>query len=366
MGERWVVATLTAAGTIMLVGLLWDVSWDASFGKDSFWSPPHLALNLGAAATAAIALLAIVLRIGPAPALAVGPMRAPIGLAVVVWGGLAMLAWAVVDDWWSRAYGLYADTWSPPQVLFLLALSALLGGVVLSAASLANRAPEPDAWRGPDAAAAWGIGLLLALAALATAQYNLPNVQRTATFLLASSIVFPALLGWAAAHRPGAWLATRAALSYTLLVCLLVWIFPLFPAEPLIGPIYEPVDHLLPPRFPLLLVVPALIADFLIARLGRRRLLAAVAVGASFAVSFAAVQWYFSAFLLAPASDNWFFAGGARHWPFYVQIGAERAYHWGVSGDPLTAGGVVVAAAAAAATAAAGIALGRWSSGVVR
>ena len=35
-------------------------------------------------------------------------------------------------------------------------------------------------------------------------------------------------------------------------------VLPLFPAQPMLGPIYVQIDHLMPTDFPLLLVVPAL------------------------------------------------------------------------------------------------------------
>ena len=35
-------------------------------------------------------------------------------------------------------------------------------------------------------------------------------------------------------------------------------LMPLFPAQPLLGPIYVQVDHFMPTDFPLLLIVPGL------------------------------------------------------------------------------------------------------------
>ena len=37
-----------------------------------------------------------------------------------------------------------------------------------------------------------------------------------------------------------------------------LWILPLFPAEPKLGPVYHPVTHFIPWEFPLLLIIPAL------------------------------------------------------------------------------------------------------------
>ena len=57
------------------------------------------------------------------------------------------------------------------------------------------------------------------------------------------------------------WPATRMAGLYLLIVCLMIWILPLFPAEPRLAPIFNHITHMVPPPFPLLLVVPALAID---------------------------------------------------------------------------------------------------------
>ena len=53
---------------------------------------------------------------------------------------------------------------------------------------------------------------------------------------------------------------------------LMLLVLPLFPAQPLLGPIYVQVDRFMPPDFPLLLVVPALAIDLLMRRVTTRRL----------------------------------------------------------------------------------------------
>jgi hypothetical protein len=41
----------------------------------------------------------------------------------------------------------------------------------------------------------------------------------------------------------------------------LILVLLLFPAQPKLAPIYHPVDHMVPPSFPLLLIVPAAAID---------------------------------------------------------------------------------------------------------
>ena len=41
------IAVLVSSACIV-VGLLWDISWHSTIGRDTFWSPPHLLEQLGA------------------------------------------------------------------------------------------------------------------------------------------------------------------------------------------------------------------------------------------------------------------------------------------------------------------------------
>jgi len=38
----WVVYTLLFSSACIIVGLLWDISWHMSIGRDKLWSPPHV------------------------------------------------------------------------------------------------------------------------------------------------------------------------------------------------------------------------------------------------------------------------------------------------------------------------------------
>ena len=98
------------------------------------------------------------------------------------------------------------------------------------------------------------------------------------------------------------------------------------------APIYNAVTHMVPPEFPLLLVVPALAIDLLLQRLGRRHdWLAAIAIGVIFVILLAALQWFFGEFLLSPAARNFFFA--SDQWPYMVEPGAWQHRFWGVPVD---------------------------------
>jgi hypothetical protein len=96
------------------------------------------------------------------------------------------------------------------------------------------------------------------------------------------------------------------------------WILPFVPAEPKLGPVYQKITHLVPPDFPMLLIVPAIAFDLVRRRIGGwNRWAQAGALGASFLASFIAVQWPFADFLMSPASRNWIFA--TNNFPYFVR-----------------------------------------------
>ena len=44
----WYVTGVTAAATAVYIGVIWDISWHMTIGRDTFWSPPHLMTYLSA------------------------------------------------------------------------------------------------------------------------------------------------------------------------------------------------------------------------------------------------------------------------------------------------------------------------------
>jgi hypothetical protein len=104
---------------------------------------------------------------------------------------------------------------------------------------------------------------------------------------------------------------------YTTWHLLVWWLLPLVPAEPKLGPVYFQVTHLIPPDFPVLVVVPAIMCDLLRQRVtGWKPRAQALALGSMFFATFLAVQWPFADFLMSPASRNWFF--GTHYFPFFL------------------------------------------------
>src|SRR5260370_2284841 len=93
--------------------------------------------------------------------------------------------------------------------------------------------------------------------------------------------------GWGSART---WGCTIVGAIYMSVGIALEWLLPLFPAQPKLGPVYHNVTHLIPLRFPLLLIVPGFVADLLLRRLEQRSsLIKAGLVCAAFVLSFLAL-----------------------------------------------------------------------------
>jgi hypothetical protein len=151
-----------------------------------------------------------------------------------------------------------------------------------------------------------------------------------------------------------------------LFLMMMIWILQLFPAEPLLGPILRPVDNMVPPSFPILLVVPALAIDVIARALPRptprlRAWVTSVLLGAAFVLVLLAVQWFFSAFLLSEGARNYFF--GADQWDYNSGPGPWQHEYWD---GPLTARGLGWAVLIGAVSARIGLWWGDWMNRVRR
>ena len=43
----WYLWAVAFASTSVIVGVIWDISWHRTIGRDTFWTPAHLAIYVG-------------------------------------------------------------------------------------------------------------------------------------------------------------------------------------------------------------------------------------------------------------------------------------------------------------------------------
>ncbi len=350
------------------VSLLWDFSWESTVGIDQFWSPPH-SLTYLAMATIGVGAGWLMFKgtraTGPTPGLIqLGRVIAPAGGWLAAWGTLAFITAVLFDRWWQSAYGMGAGIWHPPQILKATAYFVTLAGVWMI--GLAAR-DEPGR-NSAVTAAVFPVagGLLLTLISIVTVTQSYPNYQHSASFYQIACATYPILLVAMAKAGRLRWSATLGAATYLVVAGAMVWLLPLMAARPMTGPIYNPLDHLMPPPFPLLLMVPAIAVDLLLRRVrwsdrpGLGWLQAGV-LGLVFFFLFLCAQWTFAGFLLSPAADNWFFAGGGKHWPFFLKISPPaRVAFWESGPDVMTGVNALRALGLSMIAARLGLWLGAW------
>lgn len=372
------VAASVLGATFIVVGILWDISWHRSIGRDTFWTPAHMAIYFGgllAGAAAGALVLRATFGAGSErdSSVTIGPFRGPLGAFVMIWGAVAMLASAPFDDWWHNAYGLDVRVLSPPHAVLAVGMVAVVTGALVLAVSVRNRSEGSRGW---EALAAYASGVLLTLASVFVIEYTFPLHQHGAPFYEVTAFVFPFFLV-RAAYTSGAagqrYAATATALVYMAIFCAMNWILPLFPAQPRLAPIYNPITRMVPFCFPLLLVAPALVIDAVLegrkakgeVRTAVRDAVLAVGLGAAFFAAFIAVQWPFASFQMTPAARNWFF-GGDRYWSYYFHPDAPWRYGFDPAALRLTPLAALVSIALAALSSGLGLLAGARLARVVR
>jgi hypothetical protein len=318
----WYLWCAALAVTSVTIGAHWDVSWHRSIGRDTFWTPAHMAIYLcGVLAgiwSGYLILFTTFLRPPQmvASSVRVFGLRGPFGAFLAAWGGVAMLTSAPFDNWWHSAYGLDVKIVSPPHAVLMLGIWAVCLGALFLLVAAMNRA---EAAAGPQSAQfrhlQWLMiylsGLLLVLSMFFRMEYTWDVYLHSASAYIVCTLGTP--LYFAAIHvaSRNRWAATSIAAFYTLFVCGLILSLPLFPAEPKLGPVYRHLTQFIPPKFPLLLIIPAIAIDLLLTYAKEwKPWIIAIAAGPIFVLTLVAAEWPFADFLMTKTAANRFFGTG--------------------------------------------------------
>ena len=368
----WYVVAAMVASTSAVVGVIWDISWHRSIGRDTFWTPAHLAIYLGGV-LAGISCGWIVLKTTfagtpeeRALSVSVWGFRGPLGAWVCIWGAIAMIASAPFDNWWHNAYGLDVKVLSPPHTILALGFTGIQLGAMLLVLPLQNRAGTDATRRTYGLLLAFGGAILLQnITIMGIEQIGFANFAHTALYYKVAAGALPLLLVAAGRAIRFKWPATTVAAYYMAISLVMIWILELAPATPKLAPVFNPLTRMVPPPFPLLLVAPAAALDLLMRRVGRNRdwRLSAL-LGLAFVAVFTVVQWFFSEFLLSPYARNFLF--GADHWDYTTRLGSWRYQFWNIQLDPVTARSLVVAGLLGVSSARIGLWCGNWMQRVQR
>ncbi|HEU0301973.1 MAG TPA: hypothetical protein VFR37_21135 [Longimicrobium sp.] len=368
----WHVWAVLFASTSVIVGVLWDISWHQTIGRDTFWSPPHMAMYLGGVVSGvACGWHVLHTSFAGAPEDRVATVtfwkyfHGALGAWVCIWGAIAMLTSAPFDDWWHNAYGLDVKILSPPHALLGLGILAIQLGAMLMVLALQNRHGDTRAFRWMFAYAA---GLVLLNLTTLSSEYTWRIYQHGTLFWQVVAGLVPLVLVAPAVAGRLRWPATAAAAAYTGTLLALTFILPLFPAEPRLAPIRYNIEAMMPPQFPMLLVVPAIALDLILQRWGERKkgwMLAAV-LGTAFLAVFVAVQWPFADVLQALSQRETILHQELRPYMVGPQALFARGEYLAPASGMALAKGLGIALALAIVSARAGLGWGAFMARVKR
>jgi hypothetical protein len=346
------VYAVSLASLLTAIGILWDISWHRSIGRDKFLSPPHILIYLGAIFGGLFSGIQVLWNTFKGPAelrsslvRVWGVFYSSLGALFCIWGAIAMLTSAPFDDWWHSAYGLDVRILSPPHTLLGLGMMFLQFGACVSICKYVNIAKANEtATNGTMGMAAMSetrsvrlpLALLqflfvlcassllcmmdtLATSFLETRNMRLPIFYEVATLI---SLLFLPAFGRALRMK---WGMTMVALGYFLICGASNWILQLFPAEPRLGPILTHTTYFQPSNFPVLLFIPAAMMDLLSQRLKGNEWSRALLLSLGFVLVLLVVQYPLSGFLLeSPGARNWFF--GSNSW--YYALNPDWPYRY--------------------------------------
>jgi hypothetical protein len=371
----WYIWAGVAAVTSADIGGAWDVSWHRSIGRDTFWTPAHMAIYAcGLLSAIVCSWLIVQCTFGRNVALRTGSvqilgLRAPLGVFLAAWGGLAMLTSAPFDNWWHSAYGLDVKIISPPHALLILGVRGIAVGMLLLVLAAMNRAAASGtaSFHSLQALFLYMGGLSICGQMFFLQELTMDPLLHQAAPYIALAIAVPMFFAMLSQASRSRWAATLAALVYTVFIQAEILILPLAPAQPKLGPVFHQITHLVPAKFPILLLLPAIALDLLWQRTRNwKPWHIALASGAIFVAVLTAFEWPFANFLMSHASENRFF--GTMYFGFSARPSSPDRLR--IFLDPehglVLAFGLARAALYAAISTWIGLAFGRWMRGVER
>lgn len=323
------------ASFCIATGLLWDISWHMTVGRDGLLSPPHILIYLGAVISGVFSGVKVLKNSfwGSKDEKAAnikfwGIFHGSLGAMFCIWGAFAMLTSAPFDDWWHNTYGLDVKILSPPHALLGLGMIMIQFGAMISVISTQNRM-KANMDEKTKTHLQWlfalSSGFLLVMVYTLTSEYFYPNAMHQVFPYQVAAIVFPLFIVSVAYASPFKFAATKMSAIYMITMAAMVWILPLFKAEPLLSPVLNHIDRFQPYHFPMILILPALAIDIVIMKYkAQNKWILAIILSIAFLLVFIPTQWYFSEFLLTEYARGWFF--GRFSLPYFVNPDGNYRY----------------------------------------
>src|SRR5580698_6807280 len=228
----WYVWSCLVAVICSVIGGAWDISWHESIGRDTFWTTPHLLIQLcgiiSGLCCGYLILSTTFQKDSPlrANSISMWGFRGPMGAFLCAWGGVAMITSAPFDNWWHAAYGLDVKILSPPHVLLAVGMLGIRFGTLVLIISEMNRAQGEYRARLQWLlffAFIFVFGMTTGIAI----EYTLRIFMHGATFYFVAALIAPILFAAISAATKHPWAATITTAMYTATHLAFTWILPL-------------------------------------------------------------------------------------------------------------------------------------------
>src|SRR5579863_10504790 len=237
MSIPWYIWACLISVMSAVVGAAWDISWHESIGRDSFWTPAHMFIYLSgvlAGLSCGYLILATTFQKNSAlhdVSISMWGFRGPLGAFICAWGAVAMIAAGPFDNWWHNSYGLDVKILSPPHVLLALGMAGIRFGTLVMILAEMNRAIGANRARLERLmffAAACLMSMIIGIVQEDTNRVLMHGAQFYMILMFAAPISV-AMVAWVSDNP---WAATIVTAIGSAVQLALVWILPLFPAEP--------------------------------------------------------------------------------------------------------------------------------------
>lgn len=315
---KFYVYACVISSVSIISGFIWDYAWHSSVGRDRFFTPPHCLIYFGAVVTGCFSGYNVLKTSfwGTAEEKAAsvkfwGIFYSSLGGLFCIWGALAMLTSAPFDNWWHNTYGLDTKIFSPPHALLLTGMITIQFGAYMAVvAAGANKQFDKKTANKHNWIFAIAAGSVLATLYTLFSDFLSYGAMHSARFYCASSILFPLFLFAVSRASKTKWGATAATGVYMAELAILLWILPLFPATPMLGPVFNHITHLQPFHFPLLLIFPAIATDLILNHFKNKSIWLVVPLASFvFLLIMVPIQWYFGTFYhTSELAKGWLFA----------------------------------------------------------
>ncbi|UTA68348.1 hypothetical protein [Emticicia sp. 21SJ11W-3] len=374
------------ASKLVILGILWDIAWHMSIGRDGLFSAPHVLIYIGAASAGLFSGFKVLKtsfwgndREKNKMVNFWGIFYSSLGGLFCIWGGLAAITSAPFDDWWHNTYGLDVEIFSPPHTVLLLGLMSVQVGAMVSVLAFLNR---KDTFYFLSASQAerrlkrlqwmfvFTAGFLVTTMFTALSEFLDRWQLHGVSYYQIASAAFPVLLLATARGSGMKWGATYIAATFMFFFWAVNATLRLLPAEPLLGPVHNRITTYQTLGFPILLIFPAIGLDLLRARLANvNDWFLALPLAFIYLLILVGFSYPFGNFILeSPMARSWFW--GSSSWSYQNSPDWEFRYkftEWSsTKGLGNWASGLGIALLLSMLSTRIGLAWGKWMQKVQR